>query len=213
MERGNRPLLYGGDCPVLLGPLVAARDRGLRIGLLHVDGHEDAWPPRLSPTGEASDSETWIALGSQPEELPDPLRGLVPLLEPEAVAMLGPRDLTEIESAGLSSLREEVAWFGDDEALIDAPAWSARAAIDAIGPAASAFWLHLDLDVLRTAELAAVDYPQAGGIGWSDLAELASTALANERCIGASISIYNPDLDPDRTGARRIVELVAQLVA
>ena len=47
---GRRPLLVGGDCPVLLGALAAGRGRDKAAGLLHVDGHEDAWPPELSPT-------------------------------------------------------------------------------------------------------------------------------------------------------------------
>jgi arginase len=78
-ERGRLPLLVRGDCPVMLGALAAIRDRHGRGGLVLVDGHEDAWPPALSPTGEASDSEVGIALGLVGEPLPDPLAGLVPL--------------------------------------------------------------------------------------------------------------------------------------
>src|SRR6516162_3715879 len=60
--RGWFPLLLGGDCPVILGALAAVRAERGRAGLLFADGHEDAWPPRASPTGEAADCELGLAL-------------------------------------------------------------------------------------------------------------------------------------------------------
>ena len=57
------PLLLGGDCPVLIGALGAAGRAAFGdIGLLFVDGHEDAWPPKTSPTGEAADTELGLVL-------------------------------------------------------------------------------------------------------------------------------------------------------
>jgi len=154
---------------------------------MHVDGHEDAWPPSLSPTGEGSDSEVALALGLVDEPLPEPLGRLVPLLRPEAVAMLGPRDRCEIESEAGSSLDGTVAVFRDDNAVrARGVAASASEAAVRIARAAPAFWLHLDLDVLRTQELAAVDYPQPGGLSWAELLELAGTALMAAGCAGSA---------------------------
>jgi arginase len=213
LERGGRPLLVGGDCPVLLGALAACRDRCGAAGLLLVDGHEDAWPPRLSATGEASDSEVAIALG-RIDELPEPLDRLVPLLGPEAVCMLGPRDRHEIEQAGAESLTETVAMFRDDEAVrADGANASAGEAIAALSNSAPAFWLHIDLDVLRTEDFPAADYTQPGGLAWDELLEIATPTLAAPACAGCSIVIYNPDLDPERTSAARIVRFVSDLVS
>jgi arginase len=212
LGRGGRPLLVGGDCPVLLGALAACRDRHGAAGLLLVDGHEDAWPPQLSPTGEASDSEVAIALG-RIGELPEPLDGLVPLLGPEAVSMLGPRDRHEIEQAGVESLAETVAFLRDDEAVrADTAHASVREAIRALANSAPAFWLHIDLDVLRTDEFPAADYTQPGGLAWDELLEVATRAMAGPDCVGCSIVIYNPDLDPERTSAARIVRFASDLV-
>lgn len=128
--------------------------------------------------------------------------------------MLGPRDRGEIEQAGASSLDGTVAMFRDDEAVRAAgPSASARDAAAVIGRAASAFWLHLDLDVLTTAELAAVDYPQPGGLTWLELRELAAAALAAPGCAGVSVAIYNPDRERDGSGAERIVRFLADLGA
>ena len=212
--RARLPVLVGGDCAVVLGALAAVRDRHGACGLLLVDGHEDAWPPPASETGEASDSEVGIALGLVGHPLPEPLAELVPLVEPTAVAMLGPRDRAEIHKSGIASLEPTVALFLDDDGVRAAgPARCARRAVAAIRRAAPAFWLHLDLDVLATSELPAVDYPQPGGLSWEELHEIGATALRQAGCAGVSIAIYNPDLDPDGTGAERIVAFAAGLIS
>jgi arginase len=209
---GRRPLLVGGDCPVLLGALAAGRDLERQTGLLLVDGHEDAWPPRLSETGEASDSEVGIALG-QVAPLPAPLDDLVPLLAPEALAMLGPRDRREVEAAGVESLDGSVALFRDDRGVRAAGATAAaRYAVAALEPVTRSFWLHVDLDVLSTEDFPAADYLQPGGLSWEELLEIAASAFADARCLGASVVIYNPDLDPTRSTAVQVVRFVADLV-
>ncbi len=73
------------------------------------------------------------------------------------------------------------------------------------------WWLHLDLDVLSTAALAAVDYPQNGGLSWQ-ARRVFETALAEPGCARLSVVIYNPDLDPDRSAARAIVGFLAEVL-
>jgi arginase len=207
-QRDRRPLLVGGDCPVVLGALAAL---GGERGLVMLDGHEDAWPPPLSETGEGSDSELGIALGLFPENMPPPLDRWGALLRPSNVALLGPRDRDAIVAAGAPSIADEVAFFRDDRALRQAePGAVMTQALDAI--VAESFWLHVDLDVLATEEFSAVDYPQPGGLGWNDLEKLAATGAADPRCQGLSVAIYNPDLDPAREDAGRVVDFLAGLV-
>jgi arginase len=214
LDRGRLPLLVGGDCPVLLGALAAGADVRGTSGLLFVDGHEDAWPPHLSPTGEASDAEIGVALGRIADPLPEPLDRLSPLLSPDALAMLGPRDRREIEEGGAESLAAAVALFRDDQAVrAEGAAASARKAIAILGRSSPVFCLHLDLDVLRTEEFPAADYLQPGGLTWRELFEIAANALAAPRCFGCSVVIYNPDLDPERTSATRIVRFVSDLLS
>jgi hypothetical protein len=40
------------------------------------------------------------------------------------------------------------------------------------------------------------------------LEEAFEIAISQEHCRGASVAIYNPDLDPDRTNASRAVEFI-----
>jgi arginase len=210
-RRDQLPLLVGGDCPLLLGALAAIAEAERAHGLTMIDGHEDAWPPWLSETGEASDSELGIALGKIRDRLPSPLDKLTPLVDPKRVALLGPRDANAIDEGGATSVRDEVAcFFNDTEIGASAVGHSMSAALDAIGEVA--FWLHIDLDVLATEDFAAVDYPQPGGLRWDELDQLVTVALASPQCRGASVVIYNPDLDPDRAAAERVVDFVARSV-
>jgi arginase len=204
LDGGRLPLLVGGDCPVLLGALASGRDRRGKAGLLLVDGHEDAWPPHASSTGEASDSEVGIALG-RVGGVPPPLNELVPVLTPEALVMLGPRDRHELDEAGVESLDGAVALFLDDHALRASGAAS-------FTRGAGSFWLHVDLDVLRTEDFPAADYLQPGGLTWGELLEIALPAFTDPNCFGCSVVIYNPDLDPERSSARRTVRFVSDLV-
>jgi arginase len=70
------------------------------------------------------------------------------------------------------------------------------------GASVPSWWLHIDLDVLSTDALSAVDYRQEGGLSWRQLEELTSAVLSATGCSGISVVIYSPDLDQDRAAAR-----------
>jgi arginase len=103
-RRGWFPLLLGGDCPVILGALAALQAERNRAGLLFVDGHEDAWPPQASPSGEAADCELGLALRLFDTVLSPQLRAVLPRIDPADVAAVGPRDAGELAAAGVASL-------------------------------------------------------------------------------------------------------------
>jgi arginase len=208
---GGFPLVVGGDCPVLLGGLAATRDRYGSVALLMVDGHEDGYPPRSSPTGEAADSELFLALGLPAAGLPEELVALAPLLAPEQVALLGPRDEATLVREGVASLRGAVPMHSDVELILRGPAAVAAQAARDLRETAAAWWLHVDLDVLATEALGAVDYRQPGGLDWGQLAELTAAALAVPGCAGWTVAIYNPDLDPGGREAGRIVDYLAAM--
>nr|WP_287394786.1 arginase family protein [Mesorhizobium sp.] len=52
LDAGEFPVVLGGDCTILLGPMLALRRRG-RYGLCFIDGHADFFQPRPSPTAKA----------------------------------------------------------------------------------------------------------------------------------------------------------------
>jgi len=206
LDHGHLPLVIGGDCPLLLGCLAASSGRD-RVGLLFVDGHEDAYLPMQSSTGEAADMELAFALGMADASWFRELSTLLPLVAPNDVRILGARDAELLRAEGVASLRDRVALV-DGERLAADPARIAAAACASLP---QPWWFHLDLDVLSTEALPAIDYPQPGGLGWDELVAVATTALrADPR--GWDVTIYNPDLDPTRVHARRIVRFLGSVI-
>lgn len=146
---GHRLLVVGGDCPILLGALAGCADVSRTTpGLLFVDGHEDAWPPTASTTGEAADMELGLLLGRALDGVEPTLRAEIPRLDPAHVAVLGPRDRSELDAAGVTSLTGIVTLF-DDVAVRADPAGVARGARRQVSAAGAGWWLHPDLDPER----------------------------------------------------------------
>jgi arginase len=204
---GHFPLVIGGDCPLLLGCLAAAKANE-RIGLLFVDGHEDAYLPAQSSTGEAADSELAFALGMADASWSPELAAVLPLVAPPDVRLLGARDAGLLRAEGVASL-------GDRLPIVDGDRLSAEpdvATAESVSLLPDAWWFHLDLDVLSTEALPAIDYPQPGGLGWNELSVIVTKAMGANP-MGWDITIYNPDLDPGRIHARRIVRFIRSAIA
>ncbi|MFZ0326719.1 MAG: arginase family protein [Nitrososphaeraceae archaeon] len=71
----------------------------------------------------------------------------------------------------------------------------------------------MDLDVLSTRSMPAVDYQQPGGINWNHLKKITKVIMSSSYPIGLNLTIYNPDMDPDGLFAKRIVNYVRYAVS
>jgi arginase len=74
------------------------------------------------------------------------------------------------------------------------------------------FWIHLDVDVVDPAHVAAVDSPTPGGPSLGELAELVAGRVEASEAVGMQVTVFDPDLDPSGEQAARLAEaLVAGL--
>lgn len=80
-----------------------------------------------------------------------------------------------------------------------------RVAGDATG---RSYWLQLDVDVLDPQHMPAVDSPDAGGLDPEQLVALLE-ALA-PGALGAQVTVFDPDLDPDGRHARLLTDVLAR---
>ena len=214
LAQGRFPLIYGADCAVLLAAVPALADILGGAGLVFIDGHEDATTMEASTTGEAANMEVAFLLGLTVQRAPEPLRSHAGVLRPEAIAMLGMRDSLyrrEIAAptiAGRVRLRPAADLHQD-------PAGAGRRAAGQVASQAPGWWLHIDLDVLDRQHFsacgAASDDAMPGGLSWPELTAIASSALQAGGARGWSLGVYNPDLDPDRRAAKRIVNFIADV--
>jgi arginase len=65
--------------------------------------------------------------------------------------------------------------------------------------------LHLDVDVLDPSVMPAVDAPDPGGIAYPELELLLRGLVGSPDCLGAEITVFDPDFDIEGTYAADLV--------
>jgi arginase len=214
VELDRFPFVYGGDCTTLLGTIPAMRTTA-PIGLLFIDGHEDTMPLDVSEDGEAANTEIGLLLGLTGRLLSGPIADRLPALKHDELAVLGPRDERWRRRFNVGTLRDTGVWLRDWRQTNAHPVRQAQAAVEHLRHAAGRWWLHVDLDVLDPEEFAAQGAPggvdEPDGLTWQALTGLLTAAVSEGGCIGWSLAIYDPDQDPSRSEAERIVQLVADV--
>jgi len=210
LDRGEVPVVLGGDCSILLGNLLALRRRG-RSGLLFLDGHADFYQPQAEPNGEAASMDLALATGRGPGIVAD-LEGRGPLVRDEDVVAFGRRDAEEAERAGSQRIEDTAIAVLDLPTVRDRGAQrAARDGLERLRRSELAgFWIHLDCDVLDDALMPAVDYRLPGGLSWDELETVIRAAIDSGDALGLEVTIFNPALDHDGAIARA---LVARLVS
>jgi arginase len=212
LGREALPLVVGGCCGILVGIFAALTAARGRVGLAFVDGHYDFYDGATSPAGALADMELRVLTGAGPEALVS-AGARRPLLEPRDAWVLAFRDAWEMTAAGAPDPLVEIAaaHFRDVEAVkAQGPAAAGDEAAAALAAGPGQFWLHVDLDVLSSAAMPAVDYLLPGGLEWDELSELLRPLAASPALVGVDVTIYNPSLDPERRLAPRIVRLLAE---
>ena len=211
LDRGDIPIVLGGDCSIVLGTMLALRRRRGRHGLLFLDGHADFYQPEAEPNGEAASMDLALATGRGPDLVAD-LDGLGPLVSDEDVVHLGRRDVEEADAAGSQRIEDTpitmidldtIRRYGLQPAL-------ATAFETLVRPELEGFWIHLDCDVLDDAVMPAVDYRLPGGLTWAELEGILAAAVDTGRVVGIEVAIFNPTLDPDGTIATALVDCLAR---
>ena len=208
------PLLYGGDCAVLLGALPALRDEQGTAGLLFIDAHEDATTMESSTDGEAANMEIALLLGLTGRDAPAAMRERLPAIAPDALVMLGQRDEGYREAIGAPSIAERVRMH-PAQVVHGQAAGLAAEAVEHLDRTVPGWWVHIDLDVLHGDEFsacaAASDPAMPGGLSWDELTVIVRRALSSPKCRGLGVGVYNTDLDPDGQAAQRIVRFLGEL--
>ena len=199
----------GGDCSVVLGALWGLHRAGRRdVGLAYLDGHADFATPEESLTGSVASMCLGMSVG----------RGETPLAR-----LLGDRPLVRGADVALVGRRDEAeAWYGHaalrESGMLDLPhrrigpagygGVSERVLQRVAGAGVDGFWIHLDVDVLSPAVMPAVDSPEDGGPDLDELAPLLAALARHPKALGMELTIYDPELDRDRTCAARLVDLL-----
>ena len=205
IDGGEFPVVVGGDCSILLGCTLALRRRG-RYGLLFLDGHADFYAPHQSLTGEAADMDLALVSGRGPDTVVN-LEDRKPYVRDEDIVVFAHRDAALAHKYGSQDVRSTGMTVMDLGEVRKAGAKAAAAtAVQRLATTDSkGFWIHLDVDVLDDAVMPAVDYRMTDGLDFDELATVLRAAVASGRAVGINITIFNPNLDPNRSVARNLV--------
>ena len=210
LDRGEQPMVLGGDCSIMLGNLLALARRG-RYGLLFCDGHADFYQPEANINGEAASSELALATGRGPAALTR-FDGHCPLIHDEDVVAVGMRDQDEARSYGSQPLPagmrvhdlHAIRALTPTGAIEDALAHFRARAVDGV-------WIHLDVDVLDDDVMPAVDYRLPGGLAWHEVETMLGRAW-RDGAVGMDVTIFNPRLDRDGSLARALTDVLTRVV-
>ncbi|WP_329171692.1 arginase family protein [Streptomyces decoyicus] len=213
VRSGDFPVVLGGDCSILLGVVLALRRLG-RYGVAYLDGHGDFRHPGnvavSGPVGAAAGEGLAQITGRGQADLTD-IEGLRPYVRDEDLRALGLRDADE-DQAELTALGighvpvGEIRRRGPEAVARDVLTHFSSLPLDG-------FWIHLDADVLDPSVMPAVDSPDPGGLLTDELRALLGPLAASPRCVGVNVTIYDPDRDPEGTGAVLLAGLLEDLFA
>lgn len=216
LGRGEFPLVVGGDCAVLLGALAAARRSG-PLALVHVDGHSDFRHPGNydinASLGSAAGMDLALATGRGEPLLTDWPDITSALVADEQVIQIGEREnrdpdfaWPDINSTAMT-LIDVFAVRELGAAKVLEKTWTT------LTRTGFPYWVHFDVDALDQAVMPAVDSPGSPGIDPDDLVVILAALVADPRCTGMDMTIFDPDLDPTGELAVLLVSLLGRIFA
>ena len=212
---GEFVLVIGGDCSILLGALAGARRSG-ELSLVHIDGHSDFRHPgnydTQSVLGSVAGMDLALATGRGEALMTQWPHVTEPLVNEQNVVQIGERESRDADFAWPDVNQTAINRIDVFEALaIGADAVLKRTWTTLNAAPEKDYWVHLDVDVLDQSIMPAVDSPGYPGIAPHDLTAILSALVANPRCYGMTVTVFDPELDPDGKYARVIVGILAEL--
>lgn len=212
---GKFPIVLGGDCSILLGAL-AGICRHSPCSLVHIDGHSDFRHPGnydpASMLGAAAGMDLAIVTGRGEPLATQWPRIAGPLVEDHHVVQIGERESRDADFAWPDINDTQITCIDVFQAREIGATAVVRRANEVIDKASTTgFWLHLDIDVLDQTVMPAVDSPGSPGIDLPELERILSKLIRRGDCVGMTVTVFDPDLDPDGTYAKLLVSLLAAL--
>ena len=184
VARAARPLLLSGDCPTALGAVAGLQRRHRDLAVVWLDAHGDFNTPAITTSGYLGGMPLAMLTGRAPELFCDAL-GLRPVADTNVV-LADARDLDPADPAAITS------------------------ALD--GLCRTPVYLHLDVDVIDSAQLPGLRFPSGPGPALTQieecLAAVCTTADVRAACIACA---WLPDRISDQTTREAITRLARAL--
>ena len=210
VKSGALVLVLGGDCAQVIGLLTGVRRYYKHVNLLWFDRDADLNTPASTPSGRIDGMVVAHVIGKGAPELVR-FWGESPLVREPDVTLFGidRLDPPELEFLSKSPMRHidavDIQSKGGSPAAHDALAY--------VHADAHEFVLHLDTDVIAQEEFPAVNVPASGGLRLADVRAALGEVAKHKNLLGLDVAQYNPDRDSDGSGAKKLVDLLVQVLS
>lgn len=199
VARVARPLVLSGDCPTARAAVAGLQRRHRDLAVVWLDAHGDFNTPVISTSGYLGGMAISMLTGRTPELFGDAL-GLRPI--PEAsIVLADSRDLDPTERDALTD--SQVRRVPADPAAI-------TSALDGLGR--TPVYLHLDVDVIDSADLPGLRFPSGTGPSLIQIEKCLAAVCATADVAGAGIACaWLPDRVSDQPTREAITRLAGAL--
>jgi len=210
VKSGALVLVLGGDCAQIIGLLTGARRYYKHVNLLWFDRDADLNTPASTPSGRIDGMVVAHVIGKGAPELVRFFGESALVREPDVTLFgLERLDPPEQEFLSKSPMRHI------DAADIQSKGGSAAAhkGLSYVHADAHEFVLHLDTDVIAVDEFPAVNVPGSGGLSLAEVRAALSEFAKHKNLLGLVVAQYNPDKDPEGSGAKKLVALLVEALS
>jgi arginase len=210
VKSGALPVILTGDCISVLGVIAGARRYYRNVSLIYVDRDADLNVPATTPSGCIDGMVISQIIGRGAPELVR-FWGEPPLVRAPDVAIFGfdRLDAPEEQFLTASPLRRHPAL----EVSTVGAAKAAHLALERVHVANHQFVLHFDVDVINSDEFPWTNFPGPGGLSLAEAREALRVFASQPNLAALVVAGYNPDLDADGAGARKLIDLLADILS
>ncbi|HTV58535.1 MAG TPA: arginase family protein [Verrucomicrobiae bacterium] len=208
VKSGALPLILGGDCSIALAVVAGLRRYFRNPGMIYIDRDADLNTPATTPSGCVDGMVVSHLIGRGAAELVR-FWGEPPLVREPGLVLFGVDrlDPPEEEFLARSPLRRYLA----SDIQRKGAAAAAREAVERIHATRSEFVLHFDVDVI--ADFPATNYPGERGLSLLQVREALEIFMTQKNLAAIEVASYNPQKDPDASGANTVIDLLVHALA
>ena len=205
VEAGEFPLVLGGNCSTILGVIGGTAGSS---GLVFFDAHADANTPETTTSGFLDGMAVAVATGRCWNNLARQIPGFTPLPD-RRVLLVGQRSVDPDEQRLLdeSDLGVVTAAQLENEAHL-------AQALDRLSPEVETVHLHVDLDVIDSADgLANEHWAEEPGPSMAQLTTAIGQVGRRLPVRSISLASYNPDVDTNGRALQSGLTILRALAA
>jgi arginase len=202
------PIILGGDCSIALATVAGVRRYFRHVSMIYMDRDADLNTPATTPSGCVDGMVVSHLTGRGAAELVR-FWGEPPLVREPDLALFGVERLDPPEEEVLQRTTIR-SYFAKDIKRLGA-AVAAQTAVDRIRGNGYEFVLHFDVDVI--ADFAATNYPGSGGLQLEEVRDALKVFVSQKHLAAIEVTAYNPAKDADGSGAKLLIDLLAEVFA